>query len=355
MKYKCISYPQFEPNHTWLRQILLFVDEIHRIVPDGEQLNDSDKLKELVDYCPRTIHRFAPGSYVDASEFQANLLGAALDQPRFQKIAQSKKMVYRIDQVGNVEVVDWEYLHVDKLGSNVVKELSSRGMYKSSPHHNRWKLVPQGVGALILSMLANRIADAKGFDALTDQPLAFALNSLIQLSPGAASLTDGVIASAIATAYVPKNIALLPVKKYAELRKRNETARGEFAKMVRELKSIARLDHPADARVFREKLDDIVIHVGEEMERFRKSKAAESVNDWAPLALTTIVPVAAGVLFGPIPAIGTAAFTFGVTAIGKLTKPKSKVAYPKVLQTLCAADDAATKAGIRAIKKLAGR
>jgi replication-associated recombination protein RarA len=33
LRYRCISYPEFEPNHTWLRKMLLFVDEVHRIVP----------------------------------------------------------------------------------------------------------------------------------------------------------------------------------------------------------------------------------------------------------------------------------------------------------------------------------
>jgi hypothetical protein len=140
-------------------------------------------------------------------------------------------------------------------------------------------------------MLADQIAQAKGFDAVTDQPLAFALNSLHECGDRMSALAEGVIASAIATVHVPRDIALINVKKYAELRKRHEGVRTEFGRMVRELKNSQRLDRIASPAEFRRRLDDIVEDIGGQVKKFRQSKAASRVNDWVPMILTSLVPV----------------------------------------------------------------
>ena len=191
----------------------------------------------------------------------------------------------------------------------------------------------------------------KGFDAMTDQPLAFALNSLYGCSNRSSPIVEGVIASAIATVYVPKDISLMPVKEYAELRKRHSSARVEFAKMVRELKDSTRLDRIASPGDFRNRLDDIVEHVGVEIQNFRNSKAASRVKEWVPLVLTSLAPVAATCAFGPIPGTLAGIFSFGVKAVTNLTKKTAQFSYPKVLQTLCAANDAGPRVALRSLAK----
>jgi len=346
MKYKCVTYPDFEPNHTWLRQVLLFVDEIHRIVPASEHLRDSDDLKRLMEHCEGAVQRCDPEGYIEIPAPLAVLFGKALEEPKFKAIAEAKDM--RITIKGpNVEVKDWEFLHFAKIGPLVSRELHKRGMIRQLGFDPNWESVPRGVSGLVLSMLASQIAQARGFDAITDQPLAFALNGLYECSSDSSALIEGIIASSVATVHVPRNIALLSAKEYAELRKCNSDVHIEFAKMVRELKADARLDRIADPAQFRRELDDIVEHVGREMEKFRKAKTALKINDWVPLLLTSVVPVAATFALGPIPGIATGIFSFSVSAISKLGYKKPQFNYPKVLQTLCAADDAAAKAAFK--------
>jgi len=351
MKYRCISYPDFEPNHTWLRQVLLFVDEVHRIVPAKEKLDDSDDLKRLMEHCEGAVLRCAPERFVEIPAPQADLFGKALEQPKFQRAADTKTMKIVIRPSGQVEVIGWEFLHIEKIGGRVQGELRKRGMMRKSPLDPNWKLVPRGAGGLVLSMLADQIARAKGFDAITDQPLAFALNSLHECGDRASALAEGVIASAVATVHVPRDISLLSAKEYAELRKRHSDVRREFARMVRELKDSQRLDRIASPAEFRCRLDDIVDHVGEEMIKFRKSRTASKVNDWAPMIFTSLVPVAVSYTFGLIPGVVTTLFSLAVNSLAKLTKKTAQFSYPKVLQTLCAADEAATRAAIRKLGK----
>lgn len=347
MKYRCISYPAFEPNHTWLRQVLLFVDEVHRIVPAMEKLDDSDDLKRLMEYCEDAVLRCAPEHYVEIPPQLAGLFGKALDQPKFRRTAEKKTMKILVGPTGSVEVMEWEFLHIEKIGRRVRHELESRGMFRKSPVDTNWKLVPRGAGGLVLSMLADQIARDKGFDAITDQPMAFALNSLHECGDRASAIAEGVIASAVATVHVPRDISLLPAKEYAELRRRHSDVRGEFARMVRELKDGHRLDRIASPAEYRSRLDEIVEDVGEQVRKFRGSKAATKINDWVPMLLTSIVPVAATFVFGPLPGIATGLFGLGVNSFAKLTKKSAQFSYPKVLQTLCASDEAAARAAIK--------
>ena len=245
----------------------------------------------------------------------------------------------------------WEFLHVDKIGAKVDRELRSRKMLRPYPLQDCWQMVPQGIGNLVLGMLADQVAQKRGFDAVTDQPLAFALNSLNQCSDTSSPLIEGIIASTVASVHVPKDIGLLSVEEYVELRKRHADVRSEFAKMVRELKDSQRMSQKILQNDFRDRLDGIVEHVGSEVKRFRGSKAASKFNEWIPFTLTSVVPVAATVAFGPLPGIATGAFSFAINAIAKLTKKTTQFSYPKVLQTLCAVDDAAGKAALRKLTK----
>src|SRR5262245_49455340 len=110
MKYRCISYPDFEPDHIWLRQILLFVDEVHRIVPDDLKLNDSDDLKRLMEQCDGAVQRCSPKPYVGNPFPQAELFGKALDEASFRRVAEAERPI--VGPSGQLELKGWERLHI---------------------------------------------------------------------------------------------------------------------------------------------------------------------------------------------------------------------------------------------------
>jgi len=349
MKYRCVSYPNFEPNHTWLRQVLLLVDEVHRIIPAKEPDQDSDDLKRLMECCEGAVHRCSPQGYVDIPQELARLFGKALDQPQFAKPATAKKIRSLLHTDGRVEVFGWEYLHVDKIGAGVRQELEKRNMLRNLTGDGNWPSVPRGVGDLVVGMVADQIALKKGFDAMTDHPLAFALNALYACAGQGSAHEEGIVASMIASVHVPRQIALLSPKDYGELRRRYAGARCEFARLARELKNDARLDRISDPGEFRRRIDEISEYINAEMRKYRQSKAATKFNDWIPLFLTTLVPVAATCVFGPVPGLLTGGFTFTVNTVAKLTKKTNQFRYPKVLETLCGASDFAWQKEVRAL------
>jgi hypothetical protein len=138
----------------------LFVDEVYRIVPKGVPLDDSDELKNLMEKCDDAVRTIAPESYVEASKPYAQAFGRALDQPDFLKIAETEYGIEKSE--------DWELLHPKKVGISLEYELSIRSMQRLAPRKPGWVMVPRGVSGLILSILANDIAESKGFDAITD-------------------------------------------------------------------------------------------------------------------------------------------------------------------------------------------
>ncbi|WP_367874411.1 hypothetical protein [Luteolibacter sp. Populi] len=351
MKYQCVTYPHFEPNHTWLRQILLFADEVHRIVPPHEKLEDSKALKRLMDCCDGAVHRCSPLNHIEISKLSAKVFGQALDHPRFLKIAREEKIKITIDRLGEQRIAGWEFLHVEKIGTHVRSELTRRGMLKSFIEDSRWLSVPRGVSTLVMGMIAEKIAASEGFDAITDQPLAFALNGVNSCGADTAAQIDGIIASAIATFNVPKDISYIPEKEYAELRERNSDARAEFARMVRELKSDHRLDRTNNLSAKLLKIENITSDIGKEMEKFRKSKFASKFHEWIPFHLTSLFPIVSPLLLGPLPGFVTGGFSFSVNLLSKLTKKTPSFQYPKVLQTLCSTKKAAEKAALKHLAK----
>jgi hypothetical protein len=299
-----------------------------------------------MEHCEGAVQRCPPRQYAEIPESQDVLFSKALDQPKFTNIASAKKMVLTIGTDGRTEVKDWEFLHVEKIGPRVERTLMGRNMLRESPVDSEWKIVPRGVGGLILSMVADQIAQHKGFDAVTDQPLAFALNAVHSCAGSDSAQLEGIVASTIVSVHVPKAIAFLPVDEYAELRKNHAEARPEFARMVKELKEDARLSRSTDPADFRGRIDDITQTVDKQLQKFRKSKLAAKYDEWVPFLMTSLIPVGATLVFGPVPGLVTAGFTFTVTAVGKLTKKNSQWRYPTVLQTLCAAQEMSWQAEI---------
>jgi hypothetical protein len=318
--------------------MLLFVDEIHRIVPPNETLEDSDDLKRLMEHCHGAVKRCAPQHYVEISPELAILFGKALDNPKFTELAKTNGLTIVIDN-GKESVKGWEFLHAEKIGNHVHNELMKRCMLRDYAGGSNWQLVPRGVGSLVLSMVANHIAQDKGFDAITDQPLGFVLNSLNECTGRDALNLEGIVASAVATVHVPRAISHISAKEYAELRESYSDARSEFASLTRELKESARLDRIHDPRDFRCRIDDITSSVGDEMAKFRRTQCANKFNDWIPFMMTTIFPVAVGFAFGAVPGLVTAGFSLAVNSAAKLTKKSTQFRHPKVLQTLCSLDD----------------
>jgi hypothetical protein len=228
LTYRCVSYPHFEPDHTWLRKMLLFVDEIHRIVPRAHKLSDSDELKALNDMTGEAVKVCQADPYIRLSQSQQAHFTTALDRLLKAPGGKAVKPRVTVGAKGIKRVPGWERLHMDKMYPSTRQLLLDRNLlFRAADEH--WYYAPKEVGNLVVGMLATNAAQHRGFDAVTDQPLACALNNMYQLDTSGTPTVEGAIASAVASVHVPDVIAKLSIREYVELRKQHGAVRAEYA------------------------------------------------------------------------------------------------------------------------------
>jgi hypothetical protein len=215
---------------------------------------------------------------------------------------------------------------------------------------DQWRLVPRGVGGLILSMLADSIARQKGFDAITDHPLAFALNGLYEVSDKSSAIIDGTIASALLSVQVPKSINLLSVNEYSELRECYAGSRVAFSNLVTEIRTTARFERIASKKEFRARLDDVIENFEKEFSEFKKTKKANKVNEWTTLNLRYVLPVMITYIFGPVWGGITAGVGLGVQSLEKLLKKGDNFYHPRVLQALASTQNRTFTAELKQLR-----
>jgi hypothetical protein len=58
--YQVLYYPHFQPNVSWLKAMLLFVDGVVRIIPEDVDPKDSDALKTLINEIPGSLTSISP-------------------------------------------------------------------------------------------------------------------------------------------------------------------------------------------------------------------------------------------------------------------------------------------------------
>ena len=60
MTHSVLYYPDFEPPQQWLRSVLLFVDEIQRIIPSDAEHVDTSQTQRLIDAMPNAFRTIQP-------------------------------------------------------------------------------------------------------------------------------------------------------------------------------------------------------------------------------------------------------------------------------------------------------
>src|ERR1039458_3891434 len=224
-KYGVLYYPNFEPNQRWLRSVLLFVDEVRRIIPASANHSDSPRARELADAIPGCLQTVSPipdDTWFDDLNFVR--LEKALEQIKGENgDSPSKELSLIFDQTGHVRVKGNVWLSNAKLERRVRDLLMKHDLavdlspiLGSAP--SGYSLSANREAAdLIVSYVADRIAKRTGFDTMTDQPLAFMVHALDALGVsdlGRAREAEGALASAVAQVVVPAEVEHLSLNDY---------------------------------------------------------------------------------------------------------------------------------------------
>jgi len=292
-----LYYPDFYPDPQWLRAVLLLNDEVCRIVPKDVELDDPQALREIEGELG-ALTRIAPeGTHTKPYASSAEWLDRVFEIIARERRSQSDSRTISIRLSGSqVEFSGNVFLYDQKLSHRVREMLVSHDLIDPTVQevaeglHGKLGgvVIPAAAANAILSFIADSIARDRGFTAITDQSLDFAMNTLLGLDipiRAPSGSDDGILAGVFASILVPKEIGEIPFDDYKILRERSADLRTAFAKFVQECSDACRLHRIENASRLQQRIQEHGNAVSEEFRKFQSgsAKALRFLRDWWPL------------------------------------------------------------------------
>ena len=341
--YTLLYYPGFHPDTLWLRRVLLLADNLTRIVPTDVETSDPENLlalQESVPGCLRSISPEAPDVAIeehDMPRLAQAFAFLARSQPKRSQKGVAIEMV--ISKTGSLSVLGHVFLHHAKVSPAIREELRRNRLIVDGFEGlvDGFVVVDRNASSLILSNIAENISRRIGSDAITDEPVPFALNALNNLGvkratvPGAA---EGALLSSLASVLIPLDVATLSPRDYRDLRDAYASIRTAFKELTAELARINRLNHIQDPKFLRHHVKITAAEFFKEYQAFRKSRYARGFREWTPLYVGGLLSMVMTVVAPPV-ALGIAGVSLGIQVIQKrLDGPTGPVGRERIFNML---------------------
>jgi hypothetical protein len=296
MNYSVLYYPNFEPDQKWLRSVLLFVDEVQRIIPHRANHVDSIPTQRLLELMPDAIKTIS----LDENDKRLDDVNLVRMEKAFALIRERtggkrrRHLILEFGSSGDVSVAGGVWLSRSKLTEQIERLLSKYGLAETKLFgaNNPFDggdtfLANETASNLIVSYVADRIAQRTGLDTITDVSIPHAVHSLDALNISPASLAregEGLLAASIANLAVPEGIEQLNVFEYQELRKSFEEIRVPFHDLVGALSYKTKMFRQQSATGLESRIEQAIANYKEQVERYKKYAAIKKINRWTPIA-----------------------------------------------------------------------
>ncbi|MDP3767374.1 MAG: hypothetical protein Q8S13_05115, partial [Dehalococcoidia bacterium] len=297
MAHAVLYFPDLEPDLGWLRQTLLLVDRVDRIVPPDTRQRHlaSDAFLRLRDAVPGAIGDHRPSQeQLAPSPVERNRLAKAFDLiAKKQSVpGPPKRLTAIVTEDGTPRFEGRTFLAASKLVDDVTALLAERRLLERNLSRDLTGddvvSVPQAAADLILATIADRVATARGLDTVTDRPIAFAAKALDGLQVDVSGTAEGQLLCGLAKWEVPARIDAMPLNEYVELRRRHEALRPLFRRLIHELSGCYKLNAASDVRERRERLQELLGDFAVAGYRYRSSEAARRYSRWVPFGIATL-------------------------------------------------------------------
>ncbi len=324
--YTLLYYPGFHPDAVWLRRVLLLADNLTWIVPTDVDTRDPENLLELQESNPGCLQSISPEAHDVAIEEH--------DMPRLAKafafLAKSHpkrsnkrvEITIEISNTGSLSVLGHVFLHHAKVSPAIFDELRRNRLIIDGfqlPGTEGFLVVDQNASSLILTNIAANISRRVGFDAITDEPIPFALKALNDLGVKQALVVDaaeGALLSSLASVLIPLEVTTLTPRDYRNLREAYASIRTAFKELTEELSRVNRLNRIQDPRFLRDRVKTAATEFFKEYQAFRKSRYARGFKKWTPLYVGGLLSTVMTVVAPPV-ALGIAGASLGIQVIQK--------------------------------------
>lgn len=336
--YRVLYYPDFTPDPTWLRQVLLLSDGVVRIVPSDVDPHDPDAVEELTEEISGCLSTMVPTAADIAIEHGEEdrlarvfaLLGKATSQP-------PSSLNIRISD-GKLGIAGHVFVHDSKLSDFVRSQLRDNGLVleaaaKLAPQD--FLVVHEGASNIILAGLAARIAARTGLDTITEKPLPFVFSALKGV-PGRSVIdgaAEGALLSAIAEMAIPTAVASMEPHQYHEVRDSYGNIRRAFKALTSEWARLHRLTRLTDPGELSARVESLAQDFDRQYREYRASQFARTFKSLTPLCVGGVLTVASAVV-APAVAPGIAIGSVVVTVIEKLLSAREDSPDERVFSML---------------------
>jgi len=301
-----LYYPTIDlPKGSWIRQVLLFWDEIASIVPfkyDFKQKKDIPVIPFKPDveylYKKKVFRPVAPSNFINLED-------------QFKKIKEFEEEISRIidSELFNKIIGpkdNWKLkskVHCNKMSERVFEWFRGRGLAKESEENGEWYLFEFGTALLFMSLLAKYLADIDPSNTMPGTDLKI-YESLAFDSP---SLNEGFVcldARYKNTLPIPKEN--IPLSDILEFKKKNRKALLRFRTQLDKLhKELSEADKPSHIKQILVAFAERIEHGSEELGELLHEFHIETISG----SFKTIINIKSPTLWGAL----------GVT-LGKTTK-----------------------------------
>jgi hypothetical protein len=333
--FEVLYYPNFEPSKKWIRSYLLFFDTVCSIIPNDDEIELSENTLELLDEIPNAFRPISPSKRdIQIKNLNYERLHKAFEQiSNTEKNSISKNISSNvtIDNSCEIKYNGMSLLHNQKVSHGVFSLLNKFDFISDNSEKtcdsstlNNFYVVDKRAADLIVSLVADNIANSQGLNTITDQSLSFTINSLNSFRYGSIGDTRSLLSYSLTNQVVPKNIESLSIEDYVQVHDKYKKIHEPFQEVLSNLNTLHRLEDVSDYSMLEKKINEITYNFDLELEELKKSRTMSNIRKWAPIGLGGLAVISDYI--GNIEAsacIGTASVIMQVSNIKLDSSPES--------------------------------
>lgn len=291
--FEVLYYPNFEPSKKWIRSHLLFFDTVKSIIPKDDEIELSENILELRDEIPNSFEPLAPrkkDTRIDDLNIE-RLRKAFLQIRNDEENSSSGKIAvdYSFDKMS---FPGRAFLHDEKLSSQVYYLLEDFDLIEKNSQEicdsigaKNFYLVDKRASDLIISLVADNIAESYGFNTITDQSLSFTMNCLNSFDYNALGDTRSLLSYSLINCVIPQDIEELSIEDYAVIHDEYKKIHEPFQEVVSNLDRLCRLENINEYSILEEKINEITLEFDSEIEELKNIGILSKIKRWGSIGI----------------------------------------------------------------------
>ena len=304
-----LYYPNFEPSKKWFRSYLLFFDTVCSIIPEDYDIELlSESTLELWDEIPDSFRPLSPSK----KDIQIKRQNFKRLKRAFEQISNAEEFernnTIEENSISDRVTIDHSFdeinyrgvtlLHNDKISGEVFNLLQDFNLidYNSQKdchplRRDNFYTVNKRAADLIVSLVADNIANSKGFNTITDQPLSFIMNSLNSFSGTILGEPRNLLSYSLTNCVVPQNIENLSIDDYIYIHDKYKEIHEPFQEVISDLNRQYRLENVSDRSTLEVNINEITQNFNFEIEEIKRKSKLLQLNKFVPIGIGGLLTI----------------------------------------------------------------